>query len=182
MNRLKEKYNEIKKDLMKDLQIKNSMQLPKIQKVVVNAGIGDFRDDKGALETFTTELADITGQKPVERKARLSEAGFKIRKGDVVGLSVTLRGDNMWVFLDKLIGISLPRVKDFRGLNEKAFDKAGNYSIGIKEHAIFPEVNPNTTKGIRHLQVTVVTKAGNAKESEILLRELGFPLRKKDNG
>lgn len=179
MNRLKEKYNkEIKKALQEELGVKNIMEVPKVIKVVVNSGIGDFRTDKAAVEMFTEELANITGQKPVSRKARLSEAGFKIRKGDLVGLSVTLRGDKMWTFLDKLISLAIPRVRDFRGLSEKAFDKAGNYSIGIKEHTIFPEVNQNVTKGIRHLQVTIVTKARNKKESEKLLRAIGLPLRK----
>lgn len=181
MYRLQEKYNkEVTQKLMKELGLSNVMKLPKIDKVVVNAGIGDFRDNKEHVDLFKEELAAITGQKPAERRARKSEAGFKIRQNDLVGLSVTLRGDRMWAFLDKLVSIAIPRTKDFRGLSIDAFDKAGNYSLGIREHTIFPEVNANITKGIRHLQVSIVIKNSEGKEqSKVLLRELGFPLKKE---
>jgi large subunit ribosomal protein L5 len=176
---LQEKYKkEVVPVLMKDLKLSNVMEVPSVEKVVVNAGIGSFRDKKEAVASFVEELAQLTGQRPSERKARLSESGFKIRAGDVVGYAVTLRGSRMWAFLDKFINIVLPRVRDFRGLSRKAFDNSGNYSVGIVEHTIFPEVNPNTTKGVRNLQVTVVTDAKDKEESEKLLSLLGLPLKK----
>jgi large subunit ribosomal protein L5 len=181
MNRLREKYEkQIAPKLMKEYNYSNVMEVPHIQKVVINTGIGAFRDNRDALEAFIKELGDIAGQKPYPRKARLSEAGFKVRKGDVVGYAVTLRGDKMWAFLDKLISIAIPRVRDFRGLNTGSFDESGNYSLGIKEHVIFPEVDPNTVKGIRSLQVTVVTNTSDTEENFALLRELGFPFKKEE--
>jgi large subunit ribosomal protein L5 len=165
--------------LMKELGCKNIMQVPSIKKIVVNAGIGDFRGNKEAVEGFVNEFADISGQAPSPRKARKSESGFKIRQGDVVGYAVTLRGARMWAFLDKLINVVIPRVRDFRGLDPKALDKGGNYSIGIKEHTLFPEVNANTTKGVRSLQVTIVTTANNAEESKKLLDLVGLPFKKE---
>ncbi|MFZ5424697.1 MAG: 50S ribosomal protein L5 [Patescibacteria group bacterium] len=181
MNRLQEQYkNEIKAKLQSELKLDNVMELPNLKKIVVNAGIGEFRDNKEALNSFLEELADITGQQPALRKARKSIAGFKIRQNDVVGVSVTLRGEKMWAFLDKIISIVLPRVRDFQGLSNKAFDKAGNYSIGIKEHVLFPEVNANKTKGIRSLQVTLVTSANDAESGKAFLASLGLPFR-KDN-
>lgn len=179
-NRLYEKYQkEIAPALAKELGRSNVFSVPKVTKITVNAGVGSFRDNREALESFVEELGNLTGQRPYFRKARLSEAGFKIRKGDIVGVAVTLRGAKMWAFLDKLANVVLPRVRDFRGLKTTAFDKSGNYSIGIKEHTIFPEVNPNVVKGIRSLQVTIVTNAGNKEESELLLRKLGLPLKEK---
>lgn len=177
-NRLYEKYkSEIVEKLRKDLDL-NVMEVPKIEKISVNVGVGAFRDQKEALETFTQELADITGQKPFVRKARKSEAGFKIRKNEIVGLAVTLRGDKMWAFLDKLINVSMPRVRDFRGLSVDAFDHKGNYSVGIREHVIFPEINPNVLKAIRGLQVTIVTSAKKKEHTKELLTGLGFPFKK----
>lgn len=181
MNRLQEKYTkEIAPQLMKELSIENVMKAPKIQKISVNAGIGNFRENKEAVDVFARELSDITGQRAYPRKAKKSEAGFKIRQGDVVGYTVTLRAERMWAFLDKLIYVSLPRVRDFRGLNTDSFDKNGNYSMGIKEHTIFPEVNPNSTKGIRSLQVTVVFNTKNIDENRLLLEKLGMPFKKED--
>src|SRR4030042_5150323 len=173
MNRLKETYNnKIAPAIMKDFKLSNVMEVPRIQKVGVNAGIGSFRENREAVHTFVNELTALTGQKPYPRNARLSVAGFKIRKGDTVGFTVTLRGDLMWAFLDKLISVALPRVRDFRGLKETSFDEKGNYSIGISEHVIFPEVNPNTTKGIRSLQITVVLNSGKEELNKAVLKKL----------
>lgn len=181
MQRLFEKYKkELAPKVLKEFELSNIMQVPRITKISINSGVGSFRDNKAAIESFVDDLANIAGQKPFPRKARLSEAGFKVRQGDTVGYSVTLRGIRMWAFLDKLINVALPRVRDFRGLNENAFDHAGNYSLGIKEHVIFPEVNPNTTHSIRSMQVTVVTNSNNKDINKFLLKELGLPFRSLD--
>ncbi len=180
MNRLHELYKkEIVPKLMKELNLSNVMAIPNLKKISVNAGIGDFRDNKEAVDAFVEELSDLCGQRVHFRKARLSEAGFKVRKGDVVGVSVTLRGERMWAFFDKLVNIVLPRVRDFRGVSTEAFDEAGNYSIGIEEHTIFPEINPNKVKGTRGLQVTIVTTAKDKKSGKLLLEKLGTPFREK---
>src|SRR3989339_168070 len=181
MNRLREKYlKEIAPKLVKELALSNVMQVPSISKISVNAGIGSFRDNKEAVASFESEFTSFAGQKPRARKARVSVAGFKVRKGETVGYSVTLRGDKMWAFLDKLVSVSLPRVRDFRGLSEEAFDEIGNYSLGIREHVIFPEVNPNTTKGIRSMQITVVFNTRETEHNKYLLAGLGMPFRKDD--
>lgn len=164
--------------LVKELKLENIMEVPAITKVSVNAGIGGFRESREAVEAFVTELADLTNQKPFVRRARKSEAGFKIRRGDDVGYAVTLRNDRMWAFLDKLISIVLPRVRDFRGLSRTSFDENGNYSFGMKEHTIFPEVNQNSVKGIRSLQITITIKNGDQEKNLVLLEELGFPFKK----
>ena len=160
---------------MKDLGLENIMQVPSLDKIVINSGIGSFRDNKDALDSFFNEFMSIAGQRPNFRKARISEAGFKVRKNDLVGLTVTLRGERMWDFLERLISVSLPRVRDFKGVNKKAFDRLGNYSIGIKEHIIFAEVDANKTKGIRSLQVNFVFKNGSPVNSYKLLEKLGLP-------
>lgn len=179
MNRLKQKYIEqIVPAVTKEFGLPNVMVVPRIKKISINAGIGSFRENREAVETFVGELAAMAGQKPYPRAARLSEAGFKVRQGDVVGYAVTLRGDRMWAFLDKFINIALPRVRDFRGLKDTAFDEEGNYSVGVKEHVIFPEVNANVTKGIRSLQLTIVTNSKNKDLNMFVLKELGMPLRK----
>lgn len=181
MNRLKEAYKtQIAPKLQKDFNLSNVMEVPRIQKVSINAGIGGFRDNREAVESFVSELAALAGQKPYPRKARMSEAGFKVRKNDVVGYSVTLRGERMWAFLDKFVNIVLPRVRDFRGLSTDSFDENGNYSIGLREHVIFPEVNPNAVKGIRSMQVTVVMDGKGKEVNLALLRELGFPFKKEE--
>ena len=180
MNRMYEKYkNQIAKDLMKEFNLSNVMDVTRLEKISVNTGIGPFRDNRDAVDTYVNELTAFTGQKPFVRKARMSIAGFKIRQNDVVGYAVTLRGDKMWAFLDKLINVALPRVRDFRGVNDKSFDKNGNYSLGIKEHVIFPEVNANVTKGIRSLQLTLVFSSKNTELNKALLTKLGMPFRKK---
>lgn len=181
MNRLKERYTkEIAPKLMKELQLSNVMEVPRIMKISVNAGIGPFRDNRDALDAFLEELTNIVCQKPYPRPARMSEAGFKIKKGDIVGYAVTLRGDKMWAFLDKLINIVLPRVRDFRGLSDTSFDELGNYSLGIREHVIFPEVNANSTKGMRSLQVTIVMNNHNVDRNKVLLKEVGVPFKKDE--
>jgi len=176
--RLYEKYKtEVLPELKKELGAGNVMELPSIKKVVINSGVGNFADSKEALALFEEELTLIAGQKPSERKARLSVASFKIKQGDLVGYAITLRGAKMWAFLDKLISLVLPRVRDFSGLNPNSFDRDGNYTVGIEEHTIFPEVNPNTTKGIRGMQVTVVTNSGDVDKSRKLLSLIGLPFR-----
>lgn len=181
MERLEKEYKEkIVGQLIKELNIDNPMAAPKILKVSVNAGIGEFRDSPDAIESFKKEMTDLLGQVPQERKAKKSISGFKVQKGDIVGISATLRGEKMWAFIDKLVNIVLPRVRDFRGLSTEVFDENGNYSIGLEDHTIFPEVNPNEVKASRHLQINVVTSADNKKESELLLRKLGFPLKEKE--
>ncbi len=179
MNRLHEKYNEkIAKEVAQELGLANVMEAPRLRKITVSAGIGNFRESREAVESFERELAMITGQKPSERKAKKSEAGFKVRKNDVIGYTVTLRGERMWAFLDKLINIVLPRVRDFGGLNLNSFDKNGNYSLGVVEHVIFPEINPNEVKGIRGLQVTFTISAQDSQHSKVLMEKLGVPFKK----
>jgi large subunit ribosomal protein L5 len=183
MNRLNKKFLEyVEKSGKKELGISNVMEVPRIMKIKLNCGIGSFRDNREAVDSFVEELSGIAGQKPYMRKAKKSEAGFKIKEGDIVGYSVTLRGDKMWAFLDKLINVALPRVRDFRGMNEDSFDGNGNYSVGIREHVIFPEVNPNTTKGIRSIQATIVFNSSDRKKTYGVLKGLGFPFRKDEKG
>ncbi|MFC1700078.1 50S ribosomal protein L5 [Patescibacteria group bacterium] len=178
MNRMKEQYiKKVRPAVLKQFGMKNIMQVSQIKKVVLNAGIGSFMDNKDAVEGFVQELSDLSGQKAYPRKARLSEAGFKIKKGDIVGYAVTLRGERMWAFLDKLINIAFPRIRDFRGFSVDSFDSSGNYSVGIREHTIFPEVNPNTTKGIRSMQVSIVFNSDEKEMNKFVLSELGFPFR-----
>lgn len=180
MNRMHEMYkNQIAQELMKEFNLANVMQVSKLTKISINSGIGSFRDNREAVDSFLADFVAFAGQKPFVRKARLSIAGFKIKQNDVVGYAVTLRGDKMWAFLDKFINIALPRVRDFRGVSESSFDKNGNYSLGIKEHVIFPEVNANTTKGIRSLQVSLVFNSNNVELNRALLTKLGMPFRKK---
>jgi large subunit ribosomal protein L5 len=181
MNRLKTKYNEIiTPKLLSEFKYANVMDVPRIQKVVVNAGIGPFRESREAVESFVADLTALVGQKPSPRSARLSIASFKIRQNDVVGYTATLRGDRMWAFLDKFINIALPRVRDFRGLSKDSFDANGNYSVGIREHVIFPEVNQNNTKGARGLQLTVVFNKKDIDANRFLIKELGVPFRKDE--
>lgn len=180
MSFLKERYTkEIAKQMVKEFSFENVMEVPRIKKVCINAGIGPFRDKKDDVESFAQELSDLAGQKSYVRKAKLSEAGFKIKKGDIVGFAVTLRGDRMWSFLEKLTSIVMPRIRDFRGLPANAFDKSGNYSIGVREHTIFPEVNPNIVRGIRSLQITLVFNNSRQDVNLALLKKLGFIFKEK---
>ncbi len=179
MNRLKEKYNkEIVPSLKEKFNYKSVMQVPRLEKIVVNIGAGDASHNSKLLEACVNDLMAITGQKPVITKARKSIAGFKIREGQNIGCKVTLRGENMYNFLDKLISVSLPRVRDFRGLSPKAFDGRGNYTIGIKEQLIFPEIEYDDVVKVRGMDIVLVTTAKTNEESFALLEELGIPFKK----
>lgn len=176
----KEKYNKlVLPELKKKFGYKNDLEVPRLVKIKVNIGLGEALTNSKALETMSKALEVITGQKPVTTKAKKAISNFKIRKGDVIGLMATMRGDRMWYFIDKLINIVLPRVRDFRGLSEGAFDTRGNYSLGIKEHVVFPEIDPNTVDKIRGLGVNIVTTAKTKEEGLALLKLLGMPFRKK---
>ncbi len=176
--RLKEKYNKIIKDLATEIQKDNVMALPRITKVVINAGVGKIKDDKNLVSSFEKDITLIAGQKPVRRTAKKSISNFKVRQGDTVGISVTLRGERMWFFLDKLISIALPRVRDFRGISKKSFDGHGNYSLGVKEHTVFPEINPNTVDKIKSFEVSIVTSSDSDEDALKLLTKLGMPFEK----
>ena len=179
MNRLKEKYNkEVVPSLIEKHGYKTPMLVPKIDKIVVNMGVGDATVNSKNLENATRELEKITGLKAVETTAKKSIATFKIREGHKIGCKVTLRGDRMYNFLDKLISISLPRVRDFRGLSPKSFDGRGNYTIGIKEQIIFPEINFDEVEKVRGMDIVIVTTANTNEEAFDLLKELGVPFRK----
>ncbi len=182
MARLKEEYNKtIRKELLKEGSFGNIMAVPTLKKIVLNVGAGDVVKDSSALEDIKEILAKISGQKPVVNKARKAVSAFKIREGMEIGVSVTLRGDRMWEFFDKLVNIVFPRVKDFRGLDVSSFDGSGNYSIGIEDHTVFPEIDPNNTSKIRSLEITIVTTAGNDKDGKMLLDKFGFPFKKNVN-
>jgi large subunit ribosomal protein L5 len=178
---IKDKYNkEVVLKMKKQFNLANSLEVPRIEKVVVNAGIGKFLKETASVSEIMEALTKITGQKPLMTKARKSIAGFKIREGLEVGMKVTLRGNRMWNFIEKLVGTALPRVKDFRGLKESSIDGQGNLNIGIKEHLIFPEISPEQTKYIFSLEVTAVTNAKDRKKGLTLFKLLGFPI-KDDN-
>ena len=179
MNRLKDKYNkEVVPSLIEQHGYKTPMLVPKIDKIVVNMGVGDATVNSKNLENAVRELEKITGLKAVETTAKKSIATFKIREGHKIGCKVTLRGDRMYNFLDKLISISLPRVRDFRGLSPKSFDGRGNYTIGIKEQIIFPEINFDEVEKVRGMDIVIVTTAKTNEEAYDLLKELGVPFRK----
>ena len=179
MNRLKEKYNkEVVPSLIEKHGYKTPMLVPKIDKIVVNMGVGDATVNSKNLENAVRELEKIAGLKAVETTAKKSIATFKIREGHKIGCKVTLRGDRMYNFLDKLISISLPRVRDFRGLSPKSFDGRGNYTIGIKEQIIFPEINFDEVEKVRGMDIVIVTTAKTNEEAYDLLKELGVPFRK----
>ena len=179
MNRLKEKYNkEIVPSLREKYNYKSIMEVPALDKIVVNMGVGDATTNSKLLEAAVEDLAQITGQKPVVTKAKKAIAGFKVREGQPIGCKVTLRGENMYVFLEKLIRVSLPRVKDFRGVSSKAFDGRGNYTLGIKEQLIFPEIEFDTVVKVRGMDIVFVTTANTNEEAFDLLSGLGIPFRK----
>ncbi|MFH1253335.1 MAG: 50S ribosomal protein L5 [Candidatus Uhrbacteria bacterium] len=167
--------------LMEEFGLKNFLSVPKITKVTINVGLGQGIKEAKYLETAEATLRRITGQQPVRCKARISISNFKIRKGMVIGMKVTIRGKRMWDFLDKLVHITLPRVRDFRGISPEAFDEKGNYSLGFKEHMAFPEIRPDEIEVIHGLQVTITTTAKNKKEGQSLLVSLGFPFKKTDS-
>ena len=176
--RLKEKYiNQIVPEMMKEFSYKNIMQAPKIQKVVLNVGLGEATQNIKLLDAVQKELAAITGQKPVITKAKKSIATFKLRQGMPIGCKVTLRGDRMYEFLDRLISIALPRIRDFRGVSGKSFDGLGNYALGIREQFIFPEINYDKVDMVHGLDIIICTSAKTDKESKALLRYMGIPFR-----
>ena len=179
MNRLKEKYlNEIVPSLQNKYNYKSVMEVPKLEKIVINIGVGDATGNSKLLEAACADLELIAGQKPVVTKAKKSIAGFKLREGQAIGCKVTLRGENMYNFLDKLISISLPRVRDFRGVSPKAFDGRGNYTLGIKEQLIFNEIEYDNVVKVRGMDIVLVTTAKSNEEAYDLLNELGIPFRK----
>ena len=176
--RLKERYEkEIRPALVKEFGFKNPMQAPRVEKVVVNMGLGEAIQNGKILDASLEQLAAITGQKPVITKARKSIANFKLRQGQSIGAMVTLRGDRAHEFLDRLVNVALPRVRDFKGVSPKAFDGKGNYTLGVKEQIIFPEINYDKVERIKGLNITVVTTARNDEEGRALLRHLGMPFR-----
>ena len=176
MPRMKDKYNEeVAPALMKQFQYKNVMQIPKVDKVIVNVGCGEAKNNAKEIEAICKDIATITGQKPVVTKARKSVANFHVREGENIGVKVTLRGDKMWEFLDKLFNVVLPRVRDFRGINPNAFDGRGNYAMGLKEQLIFPEIEYDKVDKIRGMNICICTTAQNDEEAKELLKQLGAP-------
>ena len=179
MARLKDMYkNDVAPALMKKFGYKSVMQLPKIDKVVINVGCGEARENPKAVDAICGDIAQITGQKPVVCLAKKSVANFKLREGMPIGCKVTLRGDRMYEFLDKLMNASLPRVRDFHGVSPTAFDGRGNYTLGVKEQLIFPEINFDKVNKVRGMDIVIVTTAKTNKEAYTLLKELGMPFAK----
>lgn len=177
--RLKIKYQELVKELSKELDIKNVMAVPKVTKIVVNSGLGEAKVDKDIIDEMLRDVTMLAGQRPIVTKTRKAVSNFKIKENMPIGVKVTLRGNMMWYFLDRLISIVLPRIKDFRGVPLKAFDGRGNYAIGIKEHTVFPEVDATKVTKLRGLQVIICTSAGSDENARILLGKLGMPFQKK---
>lgn len=175
---IKELYQEIVPTLIERHGYSNPMAVPRISKIVINMGLGEAREDTKVLERAGRELAQIALQRPVVTKAKKSVSNFKVRTGMPIGLMVTLRGVRMWAFLDKLINVALPRVRDFRGVNPNSFDGRGNYSIGIREQLVFPELTFDSIDGVRGMDVTIVTDAGSDEEGRNLLELLGMPFRR----
>jgi large subunit ribosomal protein L5 len=174
--RLKELYEgELRAQLKDELQLDTVMQVPRVEKITLNMGVGEAKNDAKQLDSAIEELTTIAGQRAQMRRARKSIAGFKIREGMPVGARVTLRGDRMWEFLDRLVSIALPRIRDFRGLSPRSFDGRGNYSLGVREQLIFPEINYDDVATVRGLDVTITTTAPNDEQALALLRSLGMP-------
>ena len=179
MNKMKEQYQkEVAPALMKALNLENVMQVPRIQKVVVNIGMGEAMDNPKALDAAVNDMTLITGQKPVMTKAKNSIANFKLREGRTIGVKVTLRGEKMWSFLDRVMNVVLPRVRDFRGVSPDAFDGRGNYTLGLREQLIFPEIEYDKIDKIRGMEITIVTSARSDDQAAVLLQMLGMPFRK----
>jgi len=179
MSRLQEKYNtELKAELQKKLGLSNPMEVPKITKITLNMGVGEAVADKKVLDNARSDMEKVAGQRPVTRLARKSVAGFKIRDGFPIGCKVTLRRERMYEFLDRLVNIAIPRVRDFRGLNPKSFDRQGNYSMGVSEQIIFPEINYDEIDAIRGMDITITTTARNPEEGRALLEAFNFPFKK----
>jgi large subunit ribosomal protein L5 len=179
--RLKQKYrNEIQQKLQDEFGYENVMQIPGLVKVVVNTGVGEAARDSKVIEGAVADLTKITGQKPVVTKARKSIAQFKLREGQAIGAHVTLRGDRAWEFVDRLVNLALPRIRDFRGLSDRQFDGHGNYTFGLQEQSVFHEIDQDRIDRVRGFDITVVTSATTDDEGRALLRHLGFPFRAKD--
>lgn len=180
MARLKEAYKKlIIPELMKKFGYKNPLEVPRLEKIVVNIGLSEAKDNPKVLDNATQELAMITGQKPLICRAKKSIANFKLRKGMPIGLKVTLRGERMYEFLDRLINCAIPRIRDFHGLNTNSFDKQGNYTLGLTEQQIFPEIDLSKSDKVRGMNFTFVTTAGNSEETKELLSCFGMPFKKK---
>ena len=176
MSRLKEKYlNEIKDEMQKKFQYKNVMQIPKLDKIVINMGVGEAKENAKILDTAVKDLETITGQKAVVTRAKNSVANFKLREGQPIGCKVTLRGERMYEFLDRLVNLALPRVRDFRGVNPNAFDGRGNYALGIKEQIIFPEIEYDKVDKVRGMDIIFVTTANTDEEARELLAQFNMP-------
>lgn len=177
---LKDRYqNEVAPALMKSLHLDNVMEVPRVEKVIVNIGLGEALDNPKALDAAVSDISQITGQKPIVVKAKKSIAAFKLREGRSIGVKVTLRGERMWSFLDRLMNIALPRVRDFRGVSPNAFDGRGNYTLGLREQLVFPEIEYDKIDKLRGMEVTIVTTARNDDQSRQLLQLLGMPFRKE---
>jgi large subunit ribosomal protein L5 len=178
---LKERYRtDLVPALMKDFGLDNPMQVPRIEKIVVNVGVGEALDNAKALDSAVEDVAIITGQKPVVTKARKSIANFKLRQGRSIGLKVTLRGEKMWSFFDRLVNVALPRTRDFRGVSPNSFDGRGNYTLGIREQLIFPEIDYDKIDKIRGFEVSIITTAPNDEQGRRLLQLLGMPFRRSE--
>lgn len=178
MNRLKERYmTEVTPKIQEEFGIKNKMAVPKLAKIVISVGLGEAKDNAGVLEKVKIYLSDMTGQTPVVTRAKKSVASFKVTKGQPIGMMVTLRGERMYSFLDKLISIVLPKVRDFKGISQKSFDGKGNINIGLKEQTIFPEVDYKAVDKVRGMAITIVTTARGSEQARKLLEHLGMPFR-----
>ncbi|NMC45567.1 MAG: 50S ribosomal protein L5 [Chloroflexi bacterium] len=179
MNVLKEKYqNEVIPALMKEFSLANVLQVPKLEKIVLNIGLGEALDNPKAMDAAVADIMSITGQRPVITKAKKSIANFKLREGRLIGAKVTLRGEKMWAFIDRLINIALPRLRDFRGVSRDSFDGRGNYTLGLQEQLIFPEIEYDKIDKVRGMELTIVTSAPNDEQSMAMLSMLGMPFRK----
>jgi len=180
MNRMLERYQqEVVPALQNAFNYKNVMEVPHIEKVVVNIGLGEAMGNSKALDAAITDMTTITGQKPIQTKARKSIANFKLREGVIIGVKVTLRGERMWAFIDRLVNVALPRVRDFRGVSPDAFDGRGNYTLGLRDQLIFPEIEYDKIDKLRGMEITIVTTAKNDEHSRAMLRFLGMPFRKE---
>ena len=179
MARLKEKYqSEINKAMMEKFNYKNVMEIPKLEKVVINSGLGDIKDNSKSINLAVEEISIITGQKPIVTKAKKSVANFKLRQGMIIGIKVTLRGGRMYEFVDRFVSIALPRVRDFKGVNGNSFDGRGNYTVGVRDQLIFPEINYDKVENVRGMDITFVTTAKTDEEARELLRLFGMPFSK----
>ncbi|HHH14251.1 MAG TPA: 50S ribosomal protein L5 [candidate division WWE3 bacterium] len=175
----KEYKNRIKKELMKELGLSSAYQVPDLVKVTLNMGVGSYKDNKEYLKEAEEDLTLIAGQKALPRPSKKAVSGFKLRQGEIIGFSVTLRGEKAWSFIEKLTKIVLPRVRDFKGVSTTSFDGAGNYSLGIEEHFVFPEVNAEKVKYLKGLQINIVTSTKSDKEAKLFLEKIGMPFKKK---